>query len=98
MAFSTNLHPSLLYHPQYLLSDFLNSLGDTPWITLGFHTPNPAHDIITQLSEVTALQGFCPKIGNHLLGGTPMNIDLLHVDSITHKEVPNVYVPSAFAA
>ncbi len=92
MALNIDLHFLLPYH---LL---LDSLSGATSITLGFNTPNSAHDVITKLSEVTALQKFCPKISNHLIGGTPMNTDLLHVDSITHKEVPNVDMPSALAA
>ena len=83
MAFNTDLH--------FLLS------GATS-ITLGFNTHDPTHDVISKLSEVTALQRFHSKTSNHILGGTPMDTDFFHVYSVTHKEILNVDMPSVLAA
>ena len=46
---------------------------------------------------MTALQRLGPEVSNHFLGGTPMEADLLHVHSVTDKEVPNINVPRALA-
>ena len=46
---------------------------------------------------MTALQRLGPEVSNHLLGGTPLEADLLHVHSVAYKEVPNINVPSALA-
>ena len=46
---------------------------------------------------MTALQRLGPEVSNHLLGGTPLNADLLHVHAVAYKEVPNINVPRALA-
>ena len=86
MALNTNFH---LLLPHYLV---LDSLTCATSITFGFHTSYPTHDVISLLSELTALQRLCQKIW------TPMDADLLHVHLVTNKEVPNVDVPGTLAA
>jgi hypothetical protein len=84
--------------PAHLCNLLLGNLANAGSISFGFNTSHSAHDIISQLSEMTALQRFNPKVSNHLLGRTPMEADFLHVHLISNEKVPDVDMPCAFTA
>ncbi len=99
MALAAGHPDTTLVVPLTLLSNCLvGLLANTDHIVLGFCTAYSAHDVISQISEVTSLQRFHHKVSNHLLGGTPTNADLLHVHPICDKKVSDVNMPCALAA
>jgi hypothetical protein len=61
------------------LCNLLGNLANAGSINYGFNTSHSAHDIISKLSEMTALQRFSSEVNGHLLGRTPMEADFLHV-------------------
>jgi hypothetical protein len=69
----------------------------TNHICFGFNASNSTHDVISQFSELTALKRLSHKISNHLLGGTPINANFLHVHQIHDEEVSDVNMPLALA-
>ena len=76
---------------------FLGSPTDASSILCGFNASHSTHDVVSQLSKVTALQWFSPEVSNHLLSRTPMEADLLHVHPISDEKVSDVNVPCALA-
>jgi hypothetical protein len=81
-----------------LLNELLAGLpAQSDHITIGFSASHSTHDVISEIPEVTALQRLGHKISNHLLGGTPINADFLHVHSMCDKEVLDVDIPHALA-
>jgi hypothetical protein len=46
------------------------------------HTAYSTHDVISQIPELTSLQGLHHKTSNHLLTGRPLNAHFLHVHPI----------------
>ena len=56
--------------PAQLCNLLLGNLADARSINFGFNTSHSAHDIISKLSEMTALQRFGPEVSNHLFGDT----------------------------
>jgi hypothetical protein len=82
-----------------LLNELLAGLhtAQTNHICFGFNAPHSTYDVISQLSELTALYRLSHEIINHLLGGTPINDYFPHVQPIRDKEVSDVNVPCALA-
>jgi hypothetical protein len=72
-------------------------LTKTDLISFRFNATHSVHDEISQIPEVTALQGLGHKISNHLLGGTTINADILHVHPICDEEVLDVGMPCGLA-
>ena len=72
--------------PAHLCNLLLGNLASAGSINFGFNTSHSAHDIISKLSKMTALQRFSPEVSNHLLGRTPMEADFLHVHLISNEE------------
>jgi hypothetical protein len=82
---------------------FLNKLlagllmAQTNHICFGFNASHSTHDVISQLFELTALYRLSCEISKHLLGGTLINANFLHVHPICDKEVSDVNMPRALA-
>ena len=74
-----------------------DSPTDASSISFGFNATHSTHDVVSQLSKVTALQRFGPDVSNHFLGRTPMEADLLHVHPISDEKISDVNVPRALA-
>ncbi len=89
---------ALAVHLTLLSNCLVGLLANIDHILLGFYTAYSAHDVISQIPEVTSLQGFHHKVSNHLLGWTPPNADLLHVHLICTKKVSDVDMPRTLAA
>ena len=70
---------------------------DASSISFGFNATHSTHDVVSQLSKVTAVQRFSPEVSNHLLSRTPMEADILHVHPISDEKVSDVNVPRALA-
>ena len=58
--------------PAHLCNFLLGNLANAGSIIFGFSTSHYAHDIVSKLSEMTALQRFSPEVSDHLLGRTPI--------------------------
>ena len=43
---------------------------------------------------MTFLKGLSHEISHHFLGGVPFDLNLLHVDPVSNKEILNIDVPS----
>ena len=80
------------------LCNLLGNLADACSINFGFNTSHSAYDIISKLSEMTALKRFSPEVSIHLHGRTPMEADFLHVHPISNEQVPDVDMPCALTA
>ena len=79
--------------PAHLCNLLLGNLADAGSINFEFNTSHSAHDIVSKLSKMTALQRFSPEVSNHLLGRAPMEAVFLHVHPISNEKLPDVDMP-----
>jgi hypothetical protein len=72
--------------PPVHLCNLLGNLADAGSINFGFNTSYSAHDTISKLSEITALQRLSPEVSDHLLGRTPIEADFFHIHPIRNEK------------
>jgi hypothetical protein len=77
---------------------YVGLLANTDHVIPGFHTAYIAHDAISPVPEMTALQWLRHEISHHALCWTSLDANLLHTHSIGDKEVSYVDMPCALAA
>jgi hypothetical protein len=54
-------------------------------------------DRITELAELSSLEGLCKKITSHVLCGTVFNSDVTCFDVICNKKISDIQMAGAFA-
>jgi hypothetical protein len=57
-----------------------------------------SHKHVSKFLKQSTLEGFGRKVSDHVTRGTPNDRDFVLLDSISDKEITNIYVLRAFAA